>query len=280
MNLLRSIHRGISRARRIVERRITPQRYRKLRYAVAGLLLLSAVGALFTYLEYRTNCVAAWLGETLDRNNAGRVASGAIWKRLDARAQARDSLQTVETPAAGGIPYAVAEARFDLDRVPASGIPSFVVVWRTERSRNEGRETRELLKSVRAFNLGLSLLNAAVLPDVRFRDRIRRRVDALYRHAGETDQRDEADAVVATDSIRVDVRERLERVFVEQFQSDERNRLVEAFRSGHVSQILIQSGLGAYHGELVYVDPERAPVRFEVESGGMAERFGGAGGQP
>ena len=137
-----------------------------------------------------------------------------------------------------------------------------------------------MLKSVEAFNLGLSLLKLAVFPDVRFRDRIRSRVDALYRHAGDTDRRGEADSVVIADSVRVDVRKRLERVFVEQFRSDERNRLMKEFRSGRVSQILIQSGLGTYHGELVYVDPERAPVRFDVEHGEMDVLFGGSGGLP
>ena len=242
--------------------------------------MLGTAGALFAFLEYRTNCIAIWVGEALDRNNSRRAMSGALWERLDARAQVRDSLQAVETPVVGGLPGAVAEARFDVDRVPESGMPSFVAVWRTERSRNTGPETPELLKSVRAFNLGLSLLKSAVLPDLRFRDRIRRRVDALYRHAGGTERRDEADTVVVADSILADVRERLERVFVEQFRSEERNRLVEEFRSGRVRQILVQSGLGAYHGELVYVDPERAPVRFDVESGEMDALFDGSGGRP
>ncbi|MCY3766300.1 MAG: hypothetical protein OXH06_12855 [Gemmatimonadetes bacterium] len=255
-------------------------RFRKLLYSAAGVVLLSAAGALLAFLEYRSNCIAIWVGEALDRNNARRAMSGALWKRLDARSQVRDSLRTVETPVAAGLPGAVTDARFDVDRVPESGMPSFIAVWRTERSGNQGRETRELLKSIHAFNLGLSVLQMAIFPEVRFRDRIRSRVNALYRHAGEAGLREEADSMVVADSIRADVRERLERVFVEQFRSDERNRLMDAFRSGRVSQILIQSGLGTYHGELVYVDPERAPVRFEVESGGMDELFGNAGGQP
>lgn len=270
----------IYRSRRAVDREFSPLRIRNLLYPAAGAVLLSGAGALFAFLEYRTNCIAIRVGEALDRNNARRATSGALWKRLDARAQVRDSMQTVVTPAAAGLPDAVTEARFDVDRVPESGLPSFIAVWRTERSGNRGRETRELLKSVHAFNLGLSLLQMAILPDVRYRARIRSRVNALYRHAGETGQRDKADSMVVADSIRAAVRKRLERVFVEQFRSDERNRLMEAFRSGRVSQILIQSGLGAYHGELVYVDPERAPVRFEVDSGEMDERFGGGGGQP
>lgn len=280
MNLPHRIYRGICRFRRADDREFSRSIFRKLLYPAAGAVLLSAAGALFAILEYRTNCIATWLGQELDRNNARRAMSGALWKRLDARAQVRDALQTVVTSVAAGLPDAVTDARFDVDRVPESGLPSFIAVWRTERPGNEGRETRELLSSVHAFNLGLSLLRMAVLPDVRYRARIRSQVDALYRHAGETAQRDEADSMVVADSIRADVRERLERVFVEQFRSDERKRLMEEFRSGRVSQILIQSGLGTYHGELVFVDPERAPVRFEVESEGMDERFGGAGGQP
>ncbi len=280
MNLLVRAYRRICRSRRADDGEFSPLRFRKLLYTAAGVALVGTAGALFAYLEYRTNCIAIWVGEELDRNNAGRATSGALWKRLDARAQVRDSLQTVETPVAGGLPDAVADARFNVDRVPESGMPSFIAVWRTERLRNKGRETRELLKSVRAFNLGLSLLKLAILPDVRFRVRIRNRVDALYRHAGEAERHGEADTADVADSIRTDVRERLERDFVEQFQSDERKRLMEEFRSGRVSQILIQSGLGTFHGELVYVDPERASVRFNVESGEIDALFDDSGGRP
>ena len=280
MNFVHRTYRRIFGSRRAVDCESPPLKFRKMRNTAAGVVLLGTAGALFAFLEYRTNGIAIWVGEALDRNNARRAMSGALWTRLDARAQVRDSLKTLENPAVGGLPDAVADARFDVDRVPESGMPSFIAVWRTERSRNEGRETRELLKSVRAFSLGLSLLKVAVLPDVRFRDRIRSRVDALYRHAGETERHGDADTVNVADSIRADVRERLERVFVEQFRSDERNRLVQEFRTGRVSQILIQSGLGIYRGELVYVDPERAPVRFDVESGAMDALFDGSGGRP
>ncbi|MCE2438655.1 MAG: hypothetical protein J4F39_04420 [Candidatus Latescibacteria bacterium] len=280
MNLPRRIYRGICRARGAVDGGFSPLRFRKLLYPAAGAVVASMAVGFFAYLEYRTNCIAEWVGEALDRNNARRATSGAFWKRLDTWAQVRDSLQTVETPVVGVLPDALADARFDADRVPESGMPTLITVWRSQRSRDNGRETRELLKSVEAFNLGLSLLKLAVFPDVRFRDRIRSRVDALYRHAGDTERRGEADTVVVADSVRADVRERLERVFVEQFRSDERNRLMKEFRSGRVSQILIQSGLGTYHGELVYVDPERAPVRFDVEPGEMDVLFGGSGGLP
>lgn len=280
MNLLYRAYRRFRRSRRADDRDFSPLRFRKLLYTAAGVVLLGTACALFAFLEYRSNCIAIWVGEELDRNNARRAMYGALWKRLDAQVQVRDSLRAVETPVARGLPDAVADARFGVDRVPESGLPSFIAVWRTERAGNEQRETRELLKSVRAFNLGLALLKLAVLPDVRFRARIRKRVDALYRHAGDAGRHGEADTAVVADSIRADVREQLERVFVEQFRLDERKLLVEEFRSGRVSQILIQSGLGTYHGELVYVDPERAPVRFNVESGEIDALFDGSGGRP
>jgi hypothetical protein len=274
MNLPYRINRGACRIRRVIQERWSPLRFRNLAYSVGWVLLLSMSAMLSVYLEYRNNWIAGWVGEALDRNNERRARTGAIWKRLDARAAARDSFGTVEAPVAGGLPKAVADARFDMDRVPETGLPSFVAVWRTELSVNASRETRELIGSASAFNLGLSLLRKAGLPDVRYRARIRRRVDALYRHAGETEWRAEADSMAIADSIRADVRERLAGDFVEQFRSEERQRLMEEYKSGLVSQILIQSGLGIYHGELVYVDPERASVRFEVEPGGIAALFG------
>ncbi len=232
------------------------------------------------FLEYRNNWIAGRVGEALDRTNDRRVRTGAIWNRLDARAEVRDSLRVVEAPSPAGIPRAVAAARFDVDRVPVSGLPSFIAVWRTHLAESANRETRELIGSVGAFDLGLSLLKLASLPEARYRARIRRRVDALYRHAGETQWRAEADALAIADSVRSDVRERLARDFVEQFRSEERQRLTEAYKSGLVSQILIQSGLGIYHGELVYVDPERASVRFDVAPGGIAALFGEREGRP
>ncbi len=280
MSLPHRINRGASRVRRVIEERWSPLRFRNLAYPVAVVLLLSMSGVLSAYLEYRNNWIAGWVGEALDRSNERRARTGAIWKHLDARAEVRDSLRTVEAPVAGGLPSAVADARFDLDRVPETGMPSFIAVWRTELSENASRETRELIGSVSDFKKGLSLLRMADLPDVRYRARIRRRIDALYRHAGESEWRAEADAMAIADSIRADVRERLTRGFIEQFRSDERQRLLEEYRSGLVSQILIQSGLGIYHGELVYVDPERGSVRFEVQPGVIEGLFGDKGGHP
>ena len=264
----------------VIEERWSPLRFRNLAYPVAVVLLLSMSGALAAYLEYRNNWIAGCVGEALDRNNQRRARTGAIWKHLDARAEVNDSLRTVEAPVAGGLPRAVADARFDLDRVPETGMPAFIAVWRTGLLENARRETRELIGSVSAFKKGLSLLRMASLPDVRYRARIRRQVDALYRHAGETEWRAEADSLTIADSIRTDVRERLARSFIEQFRSDERQRLLEAYRSGLVSQILIQSGLGIYHGEMVYVDPERASVGFEVKHGVIEGLFGDKGGHP
>ncbi len=280
MSLPHCINRGACRVWRVIEERWSALRFRNLAYPVAVALLLSLAGALSAYLEYRNNWIAGWVGDSLDRNNDRRARTGAIWKHLDARAEVRDSLRTAEAPVAGGLPSAVADARFDLDRVPEAGMPSFIAVWRTELSENASRETRELIGSVRAFKKGLSLLRMADLPDVRYRARIRRRIDALYRHAGESEWRAEADAMAIPDSIRADVRERLARGFIEQFRSDERQRLVEEYRSGLVSQILIQSGLGIYHGELVYVDPERGSVRFEVQPGAIGGLFGDKEGHP
>ena len=280
MSVPHRINRGVFRVRRVIEERWSPLRFRNLAYPVAVVLLLSMSGALAAYLEYRNNWIAGCVGEALDRNNQRRARTGAIWKRLDARAEVNDSLRTVEAPVAGGLPRAVADARFDLDRVPETGMPAFIAVWRTGLLENARRETRELIGSVSAFKKGLSLLRMASLPDVRYRARIRRQVDALYRHAGETEWRAEADSLTIADSIRTDVRERLARSFIEQFRSDERQRLLEAYRSGLVSQILIQSGLGIYHGEMVYVDPERASVGFEVEHGVIEGLFGDKGGHP
>ena len=44
--------------------------------------------------------------------------------------------------------------------------------------------------------------------------------------------------------------------------------------------MLVQSGLGSYHGELAYVDPERTSVIFELHPAVIAELLGVGGGPP
>ena len=251
-------------------------------YPVAGMLSISLLAVLAVCLEYRNDWIAGWVGIALDRTNARRARTGAIWKRLDARAVVEDTLRTMEAPAVreGLLPDAVAGARFDLERVPETGMPSLIAVWRTELTRGASREARELIGSFGAFNQGLSLLKLASLPEARYQNLVQQRVDALYRHAGGTGWRERADSLEIEDAIRGEVRERLAGEIVEQLRSEERNRLIEDYRSGRVSQILVQSGLGSYHGELVYVDPERNSVLFELHSGVVAELLGEGEGPP
>lgn len=269
------------RVRSMIEGRWLPLRYRKVAYPVAGLLLISLFAVFAACLEYRNDWIAGWVGIALDRTNARRARTGAIWKRLDARAVVKDTLRTMEAPAVReGLPDAVAGARFDLERVPETGRPSLIAVWRTELSTGASRDTRELIRSVSAYNQGLSLLKSASLPGARYQTLVQQRVDALYRHAGGTEWRARADSLEIADSIRADVRERLAGDIVEHLRSDERNRLIEEYRSGRVSQIIVQSGLGSYHGELAYVDAERTSVIFELHPGAIEELLGDGGGPP
>jgi hypothetical protein len=269
------------RIRSLIERCWSPLRYRKAAYPVAGLLLISLFAVFAACLEYRNDWIAGWVGIALDRTNARRARTGAVWKRLDARAVVKDTLRTIDAASVReALPDAVAGARFHLERVPETGMPSLIAVWRTELSTGASRDTRELIGSVGAFNQGLSLLKSAGLPEARYQILVQQRVDALYRHAGGTEWRARADSLEIADSIRADVRERLAGEIVEQLRSEERNRLIEDYRSGRVSQMLVQSGLGSYHGELAYVDPERTSVIFELHPAVIAELLGVGGGPP
>ena len=269
------------RVRSLIEERWSTLRYRKVAYPVVGLLSISLLAVLAACLEYRNDWIAGWVGIALDRTNARRARTGGVWKQLDARAVVEDTLRTMDAPAVReGLPDAVAGARFELERVPETGMPSLIAVWRTELARGASRDTRELIGSVSAFNRGLSLLKLASLPEARYQTLAQQRVNALYRHAGGTEWRAQADSLKIADSIRADVRERLAGDIVEQLRSEQRNRLIGDYRSGRVSQILVQSGLGSYHGELAYVDPERTSVIFELHAGAIAELFGDGGGPP
>ena len=124
MALLHRIGPPGRRIRSLIERRWSPLRYRKAAYPVAGLLLISLFAVFAACLEYRNDWIAEWVGIALDRTNARRARTGAVWKRLDARAVVKDTLRTIDAAAVReALPDAVAGARFDLERVPETGMP-------------------------------------------------------------------------------------------------------------------------------------------------------------
>lgn len=265
------------RLHKLLERRLEPQRVKVLGILIACAFLLAGVSGGLAYVEYRTNLFAKWIGEALADTNAYRRRAGSLWQQLRARAQVREALDHT-TPAEGvpdgALPAAVADGRFQVERVPVSGMPTFLAVWRTPVAGGTQRAMPEVVESMRTYRLGLALLQAARLPDVRYRAQVQERVRAVFREAGDFEWAGEDSATVPPDSVAATVREALAGEFTAQLREKEIAVLLRQYEAGEVGQVLVQRGVGVYHGTLSYQDPTVPEVSFELMPGQVAEILG------
>jgi hypothetical protein len=219
-----------------------------------------------SYVEYRTNLGAETLGNLLTKSNPLRHRAGSLWGRVAARQSVKQTLDTLEVPVKmSGLPGAVNGARFDIDRVPEEGTPAFLAIWRTALGHDGHRSMPEVTESVRIFNQGLALLSVLDLPDVRYVRGVEKQINALYRQTGEFEwgEEDSLGTEVA-DTVRSAVNTELARVYTDQLRVEEREQILVAYRSGEISQLVLQRGVGVYLGQITFVDSEAPPISFEV----------------
>ena len=237
-------------------------------------LLFTALGAGAAYYEYRTNRFAGWVGAVLADTNASRHTSGRVWKQLRSRAAVEAALGERAAPLpepGGGLPEAVSLGRFDLNRIPEAGPASYVAIWQTPVD-SEQRDLSEVIQSLRIFRQGLALLEAADLPDVRYRERVRQEIASLYRQTEGVDTAlEEPVDALHPDALRAAVFEELARDITPRLEHAEREALTEAYRTGRIGQILLHRGLGVYHGEISYRDPDIPAITFHVDPAHLAE---------
>ncbi len=256
-----------------VERRISKRVLKAVASLFTASLLLMVLGGTAATLEYRTNWIAKWVGNVLTDTNARRRTVGGVWVQLRARAEAQETFDggaAVSLPESReGLPEAVSAGRFEMERVPETGMPGFVAVWRTPIGSGEQRDMPELVESLRIFRAGLALLEAAALPDVRYRGRVQQEVAALYRQVGGVDEV----VQVAADSVVAAVAAELAREITDRLRREEQAVVLKDYRAGRVGQILLQRGLGRYEGEVSYHDPETPGVSFEIAPEQVARIF-------
>ncbi len=261
------------RVREKVERRISRRVLRAVASLFAVCVLLMVLGGTAATFEYRTNWIAKWVGNVLADTNTYRRAAGGVWAQLRARAEVQGTFEgeaAVFLPEGGeGLPEAVSGGRFEMERVPETGMPGFVAVWRTPVGSEAQRDVPELVESLRIFRAGLALLEAAAFPDVRYRGRVRQEVAALYRQVGGADEVTE----VYADSVKAAVAAELAREITDRLRREEQAVMRKGYRAGRVGQVLLQRGLGRYEGEISYHDPEIPGVSFEVAPEQIARIF-------
>jgi len=251
-------------------------RSKKAILLLGAICALTAIIGLCTYAEYRTNLGAKALGDLLAASNSRRHRAGSLWGRVAAREIVKQSLDTLEIlEARSALPAAVTLARFEIDRVPKEGIPAFLAVWRTPLGPDDRRTMPEITQSLRIYRQTLALLKVWQLPDVRYLTAARDQISALYRQTGEFDWADD-DSLRAgeADTVRSAVQGELSRVFIDQLKAEERERLLDAYLAGEISQVILQRGAGVYHGEISFVDPAVPPIAFEISPGEVGDALG------
>ena len=289
---------------------VSPRALKAAGILAGGVVLMIGLGAGAGYYEYRTNQVAEWVGALLDRTNARRRPVGRVWQRLRAQAEVQETLDGTEVgwtdlPASGSaLPPAVSTGRFEMRRIPDAGMPGYVAIWRTPvPAADQGRRrTPEVVESFRVYQQGLRLLETAVMPEARYRNRARDEVARLYRQLGEGDGEGVVDggdngeampggrghsgagdstaalppgmlmttfgdtvAAMHPDSLREAVFSELTREVAGRLQREAHARLLADFQVGRVAQMALYRGLGRYQGEATFDDAKTPTVAFEVD---------------
>ena len=250
----------------------------RLRYLcplVVTLILVALIGAGVAWSEYQTNWFARRLGAFLLSINALRPQSGALWKDIQAQArtqQAIDIVDPVPVPRAG-LPDAVTRSRFEGSRVPETGVPSYVAIYKIPLPGVDlnTRPLGDVIASLRVYRQGLAIVKSLHLPDVHFHAEVRKHIEHLYAQVGdiETVAPDTLD-VTDPDSLKAAVFSELATAVIPDLRRREKDALIDAYENGQVAQIFLYRDLGRFHGEL-FREGSQVPVVFEIEASAVFE---------
>ena len=234
--------------------------------AVLILFVLFCAGVAWS--EYQTYWFARQLGAYLLSTNALRPQTGAVWQRIHAQEQTQQSMdETDPLPVPqSGLPVAVARNRFECSRVPETGEPNYVAIYKTPLPGGDpnAQPLGEVIASLRAYRQGLGIVKALHLPDVHFHARVRNRFDHLYATS--------ADSLSASDpnSLKAAVFAELATDLISDLRQREQAELIDAYQNGRITQILLFRDLGHFRGEL-YREEGSAPIAFEIDAPAVAE---------
>lgn len=257
------------------------RRVRYLRPLMVTLVLIALLGAGVAWSEYQTNWFARRLGAFLLSTNALRPQSGALWHDIQAQARTQQAIDTADplpVPRAG-LPNAVTHSRFEGSRVPESGVPSFVAIYRTPLPGVDlnTRPLGDVIASLRVYRQGLAIVKALYLPDVHFHAEVRKQIDYLYAQVGDIelvmpDSTALADSlrVVDPDSLKAAVFSELATEVIPNLRLREKDALIDAYQNGQIVQIFLYRDLGRFRGEL-FREGSQVPVVFEIEVDAVSE---------
>ena len=250
-------------------------RVKYLRPLMVALLLIALIGAGVAWGEYQTNWFARRLGAFLLSINALRPESGAIWKDIQAQAQTQQAIDAADplpVPRAG-LPNAVTNSRFEGSRVPESGVPGYVAIYKIPLPGVDlnTRPLGDVIASLRVYRQGLAVVKALHLPDVHFHAEVRKQIDHLYAQVGDIETV-APDTLGATDpdSLKAAVFSELATAVIPDLRQREKEALIDAYENGQIAQIFLYRDLGRFRGEL-FREGSQVPVVFEIESSAVFE---------
>ncbi len=250
-------------------------RVRYLRPLAVTLVLVAVIGAGVAWSEYQTNWFARRLGVFLLSTNALRPESGAIWQDIQAQVRTQQAIDTADhlpVPRVG-LPDAVIRSRFEGSRVPETGVPGYVAIYKIPLPGVDlnTRPLGDVIASLRVYRQGLAIVKALHLPDVHFHAEVRKQIDYLYDQVGDIETVvPDSLRVVDPDSLKAAVFSELATAIIPGLRLREKDALIEAYENGQIAQIFLYRDLGRFRGEL-FREGSQVPVVFEIEASAVSE---------
>ena len=250
-------------------------RVRYLRPLMVTLVLVALLGAGVAWSEYQTNWFARRLGAFLLSTNALRPASGALWNDIQAQVRTQQAIDTADhlpVPRAG-LPDAVIRSRFEGSRVPESGVPIYVAIYKIPLPGVDlnTRPLGDVIASLRVYRQGLAIVKALHLPDVHFHAEVRKQIDYLYAQVGDIEVvAPDSLGVVDPDSLKAAVFLEFATTVIPDLRQREKDALIDAYENGEIAQIFLYRDLGRFRGEL-FREGSQVPVVFEIEASTVSE---------
>ena len=255
--------------------RVALRRVKYLRPLMVTLTLIALLGAGVAWSEYQTNWFARRLGAFLLSINALRPESGALWQDIQAQARTQQAIDASDPLPVqrAGLPDAVTHSRFEGSRVPESGVPSYVAIYKIPLPGVDlnTRPLGDVIASLRVYRQGLAIVKALYLPDVHFQAEVRKQIDHLYAEVGDIEAvAPDTLGVTDPDSLKADVFLEFATAIIPDLRLREKKALIEAYENGQIAQIFLYRDLGRFRGEL-FREGSQVPVVFEIEASAVSE---------
>ena len=149
-----------------------------------------------------------------------------------------------------GLPDAVIRSRFEGSRVPETGVPGYVAIYKIPLPGVDlnTRPLGDVIASLRVYRQGLAIVKALHLPDVHFHAEVRKQIDYLYDQVGDIETVvPDSLRVVDPDSLKAAVFSELATAIIPGLRLREKDALIEAYENGQIAQIFLYRDIHARH---------------------------------